>query len=164
MRLLLAIDDSPSAATAVGEVAARSWPDDTDIRVLTVTGIPLGVPVPQMPVATGPVASTAGSEQQPGYPEIQPAIDELSRRIAQQGVDALAAHGVGARLRVRQGTPGTEIVREAEEWQADLIVMGSRGHGAIKRLFLGSVADYVVHHAPCSVQVVKQRQEHAPAS
>ena len=46
------------------------------------------------------------------------------------------------------------IVQEAEESGADLIVVGTRGLNAAKRLVLGSVSTNVVHHAPCDVLVV----------
>jgi nucleotide-binding universal stress UspA family protein len=53
------------------------------------------------------------------------------------------------------GTPEQELVKKAEEWEADLIVTGSHGHGFWKRTWLGSVSDALIHHAPCSVLVIK---------
>ena len=49
------------------------------------------------------------------------------------------------------------IVDEAENWKADLIVVGSHGYTGIKKWLLGSVAQSVVSHAPCSVEVVRSR-------
>jgi nucleotide-binding universal stress UspA family protein len=57
-----------------------------------------------------------------------------------------------------QGSPRQVIVEEAERWGADLIVMGSRGMGAWNRLVLGSVSSAVVHHAKCSVEIVRKSQ------
>jgi nucleotide-binding universal stress UspA family protein len=54
------------------------------------------------------------------------------------------------------------IVEEAERWGADLIVMGSRGLGAWNRLLLGSVSSAVVHHAKCSVEIVRKPQTKEP--
>jgi len=48
-----------------------------------------------------------------------------------------------------------ETTIEASEWPADPIVMGSRGHGALKRLVLGSVAHHVLNHAPCSIHIMR---------
>lgn len=48
------------------------------------------------------------------------------------------------------------IVKEAKRWNADLIIVGSHGYGFWTRAFLGSVSDAVVHHAPCSVLVVRK--------
>ncbi|MCU0527208.1 MAG: universal stress protein [Elainella sp. Prado103] len=54
------------------------------------------------------------------------------------------------------GDPGQVICNFAMIWEADLIVVGQRGHSGLSELLLGSVSDYVVHHAPCSVHVVRQ--------
>lgn len=59
--------------------------------------------------------------------------------------------------RVAQGHPGTEIVRAAEEsgaGPAELVVLGSRGYGAVKSLLLGSVTTFVIHHLHCPVLVI----------
>ncbi len=53
------------------------------------------------------------------------------------------------------GNPKVEIVNEAEKQGADLIVIGSHGHSALERTLLGSVSDYVVRHAKCSVLVAR---------
>ena len=58
--------------------------------------------------------------------------------------------------RILHGSPGQMIVAEAEKWGADLIVVGSHGYGFLERVFLGSVSDAVIHHAPCSVMVVRK--------
>jgi nucleotide-binding universal stress UspA family protein len=58
---------------------------------------------------------------------------------------------------VAVGDPREEIVRVAQEWQADLIVLGARGLGPVKRLLLGSVSLGVARHAPCPLLVVKGR-------
>jgi nucleotide-binding universal stress UspA family protein len=58
-----------------------------------------------------------------------------------------------------QGSPAQVIVDEAEHWGADLIIMGSRGLGVWNRLLLGSVSNAVVHHAKCSVEVVRTPQQ-----
>lgn len=56
--------------------------------------------------------------------------------------------------RVRSGDPAYEIVREAVDWNADLIVVGTHGRRGAKRVFLGSVAETVLRNAPCAVLVV----------
>ena len=54
-----------------------------------------------------------------------------------------------------------EIVALAKELQADLIVMGCRGHRGIRRAIEGSVSDGVIRHAPCPVLVVRPQKEQA---
>jgi nucleotide-binding universal stress UspA family protein len=61
---------------------------------------------------------------------------------------------VAVTTEILRGNPGREIIRLAGEWRPDLIVVGAHGRGFWGRL-LGSVSDAVVHHAPCSVLVVR---------
>ncbi|KAI9472286.1 MAG: hypothetical protein EXX96DRAFT_583531 [Benjaminiella poitrasii] len=58
------------------------------------------------------------------------------------------------------GEPRTEIVRKVTELKADILIMGSRKLGTVKRALLGSVSDYCSHHSPCTVLVVKAHPEH----
>ncbi len=53
------------------------------------------------------------------------------------------------------GEPGATISSVAQEWNADLIVLGRHDHSAIAEFFLGSVSNHVVDHANCSVLVIK---------
>lgn len=58
-------------------------------------------------------------------------------------------------LRLREGNPATEILRTAEEVQADLIVIGANGHGGLGRLLLGSVAEPVMRLSHCPVLTIR---------
>lgn len=69
----------------------------------------------------------------------------------------LTRPGLTVTSEVLVGSPKQLIVDEAERWQADLVVLGTHGHGAPGRFLLGSVAHSVVLHAPCSVEVVRRR-------
>ena len=57
----------------------------------------------------------------------------------------------------KEGSPGHEIIRVAEEENSDLIVLGTHGHKGWKRFALGSVAEFVGRHAPCAVFTVRPR-------
>lgn len=62
--------------------------------------------------------------------------------------------GVNTEFTQNVGLPGRLICQVAVNFGADLIVMGRRGRTGLVELFLGSVSNYVLHHAPCSVQIV----------
>lgn len=66
-----------------------------------------------------------------------------------------AADGVTAEISQSVGTPGLLICNMAISWNADLIVMGRRGRAGLSELLLGSVSNYVIHHAPCSVLTIQ---------
>jgi len=144
MRILLAIDDSPYSEDAVEEVAARPWPHDTTVRVLSaVNNI----------TATTETLFIASVDIDNVRQEITRRYEELIARAA----DSLRESGLTAETVVRQGDPRSVIVDEARDWSADLIVVGSHGYSGIKRWLLGSVAQSVVSHAPCSVEVVRRK-------
>ena len=65
------------------------------------------------------------------------------------------AIGVEAECYARRGDPAEAILDVAEEQEADLIVVGSKGMHGSRRFLLGSVPDKVSHHAPCSVLIVR---------
>ncbi|MDZ7958247.1 MAG: universal stress protein [Aulosira sp. DedQUE10] len=65
------------------------------------------------------------------------------------------AQGVNVEYTQEFGDPSLIICALARTWQADLIILGRRGLRGISEFFLGSVSNYVLHHAPCSVLAVQ---------
>ncbi len=62
---------------------------------------------------------------------------------------------IKAELRQENGNPGPIICRVAKEWQAELIIIGRRGHSLASEVILGSVSNYVIHRCHCSVHIVQ---------
>lgn len=83
--------------------------------------------------------------------ELQPRVAELLREQAAR-VDPGAGPFV---VFVEQGSDYGELVLRAEKWQADLLIVGSHGRTGVERLLLGSVAEHLVRHAPCTVLVAR---------
>jgi len=69
--------------------------------------------------------------------------------------ERFAASGLTCHAEVAVGHPAEHIVMVAEQWGAQLIVLGHRGKGLMGRWLLGSVAKQVMHHAPCAVLVAR---------
>ena len=150
MKILLAVDGSSFSAAAAAEVASRPWPPSSEVKVVTAY---------QVPMTTTPEVWATSDEY-------YPALEKIAREQAQAIVDAtLPSLGGGFETSLRitgevlTGPACEAILEKADAWQADLIVMGSHGYGAWRRLFLGSVSQAVVSHAKCSVEIVHQRQE-----
>ncbi len=76
--------------------------------------------------------------------------------IIQEKLDDLE---LSVTTKVTKGSAGKTIVEEAEDWEADLIVVGSHGYGFWARAFMGSTSDKIIHHAPCSVLVVRKEAD-----
>lgn len=85
-------------------------------------------------------------------------VRERRETAAQALVERGRGVGVPVSFLVWDGDPGDMIVAAAEAEHADMVVVGSHGRGAVGRLFLGSVSEHVVRHAPCPVLVVRPRE------
>jgi len=81
-------------------------------------------------------------------------IDHATERLGEL-VAELAREGIEVEPLVAMGTPHVEIVRFAEERNADLIVMATHGRGFISHMILGSTAERVLRRAPCPVLIVR---------
>lgn len=143
MKILLAIDDSKFSKAATSAVIRLAPPRQAQVRILHV------VEPPSVLVARG----------MSGYSPNLRMVWEEQRRNAQSLVSKVAKQlrrkGYAPTTSVVQGEPRGKIVDVASRWKADMIVIGSHGHRGLKRLLLGSVSDAVVHHAHCSVLVVR---------
>jgi nucleotide-binding universal stress UspA family protein len=112
----------------------------------------------QQAALTGASLETVTSWSYPttyGFPVIANVDwEQGARAVLEQAItDALGEAGPPVRRRVVEGHPAQVLARAAEG--ADLLVVGSRGHGGFAGLLLGSVSEHVVAHAPCPVVVVR---------
>ena len=111
------------------------------------------------PLAAVPFASDFGEEEHAAQQaEVNP-VGLSFQRAAREAVDRVAAElrdmTPNVETTVRAGTPADQIIRAADDLEADLIVIGGRGKGAMEAIVLGSVAYRVLHHAPCPVLVMR---------
>ena len=82
-------------------------------------------------------------------------FEQLGLELLQQAQDEATRAGVSTEFTQNRGNPGRTICKLAQNWEADLIVIGRRGLSGLSELFMGSVSNYVLHHAPCSVLTVQ---------
>jgi nucleotide-binding universal stress UspA family protein len=90
-----------------------------------------------------------------GVSPVDPADAEARTKALAEAREYLEGRGLKGVYIEGHGNPADVIVQEAEESGADLIVIGTRGLNAARRLVMGSVSTNVVHHAPCDVLVVR---------
>jgi nucleotide-binding universal stress UspA family protein len=145
-RILLATDGSGEAELATIRAVELAQRTDSELHVVHVGVVPtLLVSYP----------GTLGYEGKL-YEQIQEQSRELLRKESWR---VKVAGGTVAGSHLRMGKVDLEIVALAKELGADLIVMGCRGHGGIRRAIEGSVSDGVIRHAPCPVLVVRPQKE-----
>jgi nucleotide-binding universal stress UspA family protein len=147
MKVLIATDGSEFSKAAV-EKCCKMFEDsdNTKIRILSVA----------MPVSVSAVPFELAHEyvremEVAAMGEAEKAVTEAEKQVRDHFPDM----GGDLTTKAAVGLPKQKIVEEAETWGADLVIVGSHGYGFWKRAYLGSVSNAVMHHAPCSVLVVR---------
>lgn len=144
--VLATTDLSDPSLPAIDAGVAEARRRGARLVVMSVVAEPDAIlPPPGTPPSVSAVPTSTS------HAETKEAIALVEARIQ----EALAARGAVADVVVRAGTARAAIVDEADRRSASLVVVGTRGRTGIKRLALGSVAEGVVHAAPCSVLVVR---------
>jgi len=141
MKILIAVDDSEYSRQAVSAVPELFNRESTEIKVLHVLT---------------PISSSTPPQMARGY---APEMADLTRELPfdlEHSLHELRTAGFTADTVVETGEVRTTIIDFASNWGANLIVVGSHGHKGLLRLLLGSVAESVVRHAPCSVLVIRR--------
>ena len=151
MNILIATDGSDFSRRALDKACElATGRNDIHLRVVCVYE-------PQVPMAAETFALSAEY-----FDKLGNLARERAGTVAREDAEYLETRfpggGVEIDYAVELGRPAQMIVEVATAWGADLIIVGSHGHGFWGRLALGSVSDAVLHHAPCSVLAVKDHR------
>jgi nucleotide-binding universal stress UspA family protein len=141
--ILLATDNSEEAKLAVQATAELSRETGSEVHVVYTLPTPAQL-IGHHLYSDEARESVIGGAQR----DAETFLKEQAEKIGAEG-------GKVAETHLRNGEPDKEIIRTAEALDVGLIVIGSRGLGAISRALLGSVSDSVVRHAHCPVFVVR---------
>ena len=145
-KILLATDGSEEAALATQTAVDIADKTGSELHVVLV-----GLSVALVGMGPAEIADIPGPRQEELTEEAQRLLDTQLKQIEAAGGTVTQAH-------LRIGKADEEIIGLAEELDAGLIVMGSRGLGGIRRVLMGSVSDSVVRHAHCPVLVVRKEK------
>ncbi|XP_028802210.1 universal stress protein PHOS34 [Neltuma alba] len=149
-------EESMSALTwALNNLKLRSPGSDSTFVILHVQS------PPSIAAGLNPGAIPFGGPSDLEVPAFTAAIETHQKRIT----DAILDHALGicsklnvnVKTHVVVGDPKEKICEAVQNLHADLLVMGSRAFGPIKRMFLGSVSNYCTHHAQCPVMIIKEK-------
>ena len=153
-RMLVAIDPSPISDQAFDSALNLAKATDADLIILHV----LDVFDPDSPRRSLlPIDGFTGKlDVQIQQEYSQRWTEYVSQRevMLNQKLAIAQDTGVQAEILYAYGQPETVICNMAQTQRVDVIVLGSRGRKGLNEILLGSVSNYVMHHAPCSVMVV----------
>lgn len=144
---MLCADGSEASVVAIRSGMALLGAD-TELVMATV----IDAADPMLVTGTGFAGGTMAAEELANH---EAANEARAHELATSVAADLGCPG--AATVVLRGDPGVAICRHAEEIGAAVIVLGTRGHGGLRRAVLGSVSDYVVRHATCPVLVTSPR-------
>ncbi|GAB3628933.1 Stress response protein NhaX [Pandoraea terrae] len=154
-RILLAVDGSDTSWRALREAVKFARPDDV-VRVVNVVEGPIGL-YPIVPSSCLDVEKVRDGLIDEG----QRLLGEAFVKLRDEGVQADAR---SIDLRVWGGTIADAILREAERWHADVLVLGTHGRRGVRRLMFGSVAEQVLRQAHRPVLLVAGNTVHATSA
>ncbi|MBS1794189.1 MAG: universal stress protein [Acidobacteria bacterium] len=145
MKVLIATDGSEFSRAAI-EKTCRVFELTADSEIRVVCVYPPVVPIDAFPQSLEYSEQLENKERVDSEAIAAAAVALLKERVpAVTKVETL----------VKSGAPDQIVLDTAKEWPADVIVVGSHGRGFWGRLTIGSISDSIVHHASCSVLVVK---------
>lgn len=144
MKVLLAVDSITTLSILLDEMTARSWPQGTEARVVSI-------------VEDGGIAAETWSQEGYGLKAIRRELNRRGEQISALAVERLRQAGIPCRVVIMRGNPDFLISFAARKWPADLIMIRAHNRKDFRNRLLGSVARSVVESAPCSVEVIRKQ-------
>lgn len=151
MKILLAVDGTKYSQAAVDMIARFSFLSESEITIVSVIDLMIPFSIDTYTGYVPPIAELEKSAREHA--------EKVLANTKQSIFEKLGEVKVSIKTDILIGSPESKIVETAENINADLIVVGSHGYYRWERLLLGSVSDSIVHHAPCSVLVVRIPKE-----
>ncbi|HVE58945.1 MAG TPA: universal stress protein [Pyrinomonadaceae bacterium] len=150
MKILITTDGSDFSRAAVEKCCQMVVkPAETAIKIVSVYEVTLPLDVFPSPTEFSEKLENSAREQAEEFAEQSAAL--IREHFPDSNIDLTT--------QISMGTPEQILIETARQWNADLVVVGSHGRGFWGRMLLGSTTDALVHHAPCSVLVVRKPNE-----
>ncbi|HKP69624.1 MAG TPA: universal stress protein [Pyrinomonadaceae bacterium] len=151
MKILFATDGAKQSEAAADMLQKLTLLDGDEIKIVSV--VDMAVPM-AIDIYGGYLPDTGELEK-----SARENAAKILARTEQKVNELFEGKNVSVSSEILFGSPESRIVETAEAIHPDIIVLGSHGYSRWERLLLGSVSDSVVHHAPCSVLIVRTPAE-----
>lgn len=152
-KFLVAVNNSEMGQQVFEEALALARATEAKMMILHVLD-PEETGSPQIPEIYYTYSMPFDEQTMKSYRQQWQEFEEQGLKMLQSLADKATGAGVTTEFTQKTGSPGRAICELADSWEADLIVMGRRGLSGVKEAFFGSVSNYVIHRASCSVHIV----------
>jgi nucleotide-binding universal stress UspA family protein len=162
IKILVAYDGSECAETALADLKRAGLPDEADALVMSLADVfvPPRLDAQSENTAYVPEAIKHAHERAQHLLEH---AESLAKRASEQ-IKSLFPNWTIS-YEAQADSPAWALIRKADEWKPDLVVMGTRGHSVFGgRLILGSISQRVLYEARCSVRIARPARKHADES
>lgn len=153
-KILVALDRSSEAATVLDSAFSLAESGTTEMLLVHFVDWTMQDVSPWIGIGTLYDVDLSGERYDWGRQRLKEEIDTVNDWLKALGEKAEKL-GINCKYECHVGSCNLGIGDRAKDWNADVIVIGRRGRKNISEMFLGSVSNYVIHHAPCSVLVVQ---------
>ncbi|HET6513444.1 MAG TPA: universal stress protein [Candidatus Kapabacteria bacterium] len=144
LRIVLGHDGSDDAKAALDSLLHRHFPQGTQVHVISALDLRMVTAIGYLSVFTEELLDITRDDDH-----------AIVQRLVNNAVAQLKAKGFDATGFVDEGDPKKILIKHAEEWQADVIVVGAHGATRTERFLMGSVSSAITSRAHCSVEVVR---------
>lgn len=160
IKILIAYDGSECADAALEDLKSAGLPKMAEARVICLADVFLPPPIDEELDTTFPMYLPAGVRRAHERAERKvKEAESMAKRASEQIKKSFPEWDV--RHEALADSPAWAIIRTADEWKADLLVVGAQGHSVLGgRLILGSVSQRVLYEASCSVRVARGQRRH----
>jgi len=145
--ILVALDYGDTCQGVFSQAIELARPLDANLNLLNVLK-----PEADVSLTNSPYSDRDWKVYADRYCDLETASLTLLKNLTDKAKET----GIHAEFTQKIGSPGPVICQLAENWNADLIIVGSHGRKGVSEILLGSVSNYVVHHATCSVMVAHE--------
>ena len=146
MKILIAIDGSDFSPSSFAECSDRKTLASRDTQVKSL----------ECCRAAFLLMGREMGGYDPEFEMVWKALREQAKDLVMKAAEKLRAAKLDVSTDLVEGNPKSQIIDIANEWHADMIVLGSHGRSGLNRFLMGSVSQDVVRHAHCSVEIIRK--------
>lgn len=165
-KILVAIDRSGLCKFVFAQALELAKTNQAALMLFHSVDEGLSQPTLSVPTELGLYSEAVNAVYEVRQQQVEKQIEQV-QALLRNYCETATSQGILTEFDYKVGEAGQWLCKMAQNWNADLIILGRRGRKGLTEALLGSVSNYVLHHAPCSVLVIQSvgtQESHASAT